>query len=98
MDTEPLVEEEWEWRVSDLIDSSTNSWDREEVMTKFQRPDAEAILQIPLSCGQVSDTMFWLHTKSGGYMVKFGYHTARLISKLEADKGESSGGVIGGSV
>ena len=90
MDTEPLVEEEWEWRVSNLIDSSTNSWDREEVMTKFQRSNAEAILQIPLSRRQVPDTMFWLHTKSGEYTVKSGYHTARLISKLEVDKGESS--------
>ncbi|XP_023882264.2 uncharacterized protein LOC111994610 [Quercus suber] len=94
----PPVEEEWEWRVSDLIDSSTNSWDRVEVMAKFQRSDAKAILQIPLSRRQVLDVIFWLHTKSGEYTVKSGYHTARLISKLEADKGECSGGVIGGLV
>ena len=94
----PPVEEEWEWHVSDLIDCRTNSWDREEVMSKFQRSDAEAILQIPLSRRQVPDAIFWLHTKSGEYTVKSGYHTTRLISKQKADKGESSGGVIGGSV
>ena len=94
----PPVEEEWEWRVSDLIDCRTNSWDCEEVMSKFQRSDAEAILQIPLSRRQVPDVIFWLHTKSGEYTVKSGYHTARLISKQKADKGENSGGVIGGSV
>lgn len=31
----PLVEEEWEWQISDLIDWRTNSWDREVVMSKF---------------------------------------------------------------
>ena len=65
----PPVEEEWEWRVSDLIDCRTNSWDHEEVMSKFQRSDAEAILQIPLSRRQVPDVIFWLHTKSGEYTV-----------------------------
>ena len=65
----------------DLIDWRTNSWDREMVETKFHRLDAEAILLIPLSHRQAPDVLFWLHTKSGDYSVKYGYHTARLISK-----------------
>ena len=63
----PPAEEEWEWRVSDLIDWRTNSWDREMVVSKFQRSDAAAILQIPLSRRQVPDVIFWLYTKSGEY-------------------------------
>ena len=31
----PPVEEEWEWRVSDLIDWQTNCWDHEIVENKF---------------------------------------------------------------
>ena len=77
----PPVEEEWEWQVSDLIDWQTNCWDREIVENKFQRDDTDAILRIPLSHRQVPDEIFWLHTKSGEYSVKFGYHMARLISR-----------------
>ena len=51
------------------------------VETKFQRSDVEAILLIPLRHRQAPDVLFWLHTKSGDYSVKYGYHTARLISK-----------------
>ena len=68
------------------------------VVSKFQRSNAAAILQIPLSRRQVPDTIFWLYTKSGEYSVKSGYHTTRLLSKQEAEKGESSGEVIGGPV
>ena len=94
----PPVEEEWEWRVSDLIDWRTHSWDQELVVSRFQRSDAAAILQIPLSRRQVPDVIFWLYTKRGGYSVKSGYHTARKISKQEAEKGESSGEALGGPV
>lgn len=94
----PLVEKEWEWRVSDHINWRTNSWDQEVVMAKFQRTNAEAILRIPLSHRQVPDRLFWLHYKSGDYSVKLGYHVARLISKQEADMGESSREVSGSLV
>ena len=67
-------------------------------MSRFQRSDAAAILQIPLSRRQVPDVIFWLYTKRGGYSVKSGYHTARKISKQEAEKGESSGEALGGPV
>lgn len=68
------------------------------IESKFQRSDAEAILHIPLSRRQVPDVLFWLHTKSGEYSVKSGYHTTRLISKWEANVGESSRVVLGSSV
>ena len=68
------------------------------VVSKFQSSDAAAILQIPLSRRQVPDVIFWLNMKSGEYSMKSGYHTARLISKQEAEKGESLGEVLGGLV
>ena len=85
----------WEWRVSDLIDWRTNTWDREEVEAKFHRSDAKAVLRIPLSHRYAPDMVFWLHTKGGDYSVKSGYHIARLLSKQEADIGESSREVTG---
>ncbi|XP_075652255.1 uncharacterized protein LOC142622622 [Castanea sativa] len=94
----PPVEEEWDWRVSDLIDWRTNSWDNEVVKAKFQRFDVEAILRIPLSHRQILDMLFWLHTKSGDYSVKSGYHIARLISKQEANMGKNSRECMGGVI
>ncbi|XP_023873343.1 uncharacterized protein LOC111985934 [Quercus suber] len=70
-------------------------WDREMVEAKFHRSDAEAILHIPLSHRYVPDMIYWLHTKDGEYSVKSGYHIARLISKQDADVGESSREVTG---
>ena len=77
----PPIEEEWEWRVADLIDWRFKSWDREVIESKFHTEDAEAIMRIPLSCRQAVDVMIWLHTKDGEYFVKSGYHVARMISK-----------------
>ena len=94
----PPVEEEWEWRVSDLIDWRTNTWDRVMVEANFHSFDVEAILRIPLSRRYVPDMVFWLHTKDGDYSVKSGYHIARLLAKQDADLGESSREVMGSSI
>ena len=47
------VEEEWEWRVADLMEPDLRSWNRELIMSKFHKVDAEAILRMPLSRRQV---------------------------------------------
>ena len=57
--------EEWEWRVSELIDWRVKAWDWELIEAAFHREDAKAILRIPLSHKLVSDAMIWLHTKNG---------------------------------
>ena len=92
------MEEEWEWRVSDLIDWRTNCWDLKIVENKFQRANVDAILRIPLSHKQVTDEIFLLHTKSREYLVKSSYHTARLISRQEENKAGSSREEFGSSV
>ena len=73
--------EEWEWRVSELIDWRVKAWDRELIVEAFHKEDAEAILRIPLSHRLFSDAMIWLHTTSGEYAVRLGYHIAQLILK-----------------
>ncbi|KAL0012535.1 hypothetical protein SO802_007643 [Lithocarpus litseifolius] len=80
----PLEEQEWEWRVSDMIDPNLRCWDRELIWNKFHEEDAEAICRIPLSHRCVADKLIWIHNRNGKYSVKYGYHVARQI--LRADK------------
>ena len=91
----PLVDE-WEWKVSELIDWRVKAWDRELIVAAFHREDVVAILRIPLSHRVVLDVLIWLHTKNGEYTVKSGYQITRLIQKQERDLGECSK-VAGGS-
>nr|XP_023900848.1 uncharacterized protein LOC112012693 [Quercus suber] len=92
-----LVEEEWEWRVSDLMESELKCWNRELIMSKFHRDDAEATLRIPLSKRQVEDLVMWLHTPRGIYSVKLGYYVAAQILR-KADWAKSSRGQSGNKV
>ena len=45
----PTEHDEWEWRVSDLIDWRVHQWDRERIYMLFNQFDVEAILRIPFS-------------------------------------------------
>ena len=85
------MKEEWEWRVTELIDCTTHEWDQGVLDAKFHRNDVEAILQIPLSRRHVPDTIMWLPNKNGAYSVKSGYHMARTISREVRGREESSG-------
>lgn len=66
----PPREDEWEWRVVELNDWTTRTWDRNLIEAMFHRDDAEAILRILLSRRYTDDTLFWLHNKKGKYTVK----------------------------
>lgn len=88
----PPREDEWEWRVVELIDWTTRTWDRNLIEAMFHRDDAEAILRILLSRRYTDDTLFWLHNRKGKYTVKSGYHVARQIWREAQSKGECSTG------
>ena len=90
----PLEDEEWEWRVSELIDWSPKVWDRDLIERRFHHKDADAILRIPLSRRQTNDTLFWLHSTEGEYSVKTGYHLAREL-KRENDVNGGSSSLVG---
>ncbi|KAL0015521.1 hypothetical protein SO802_002590 [Lithocarpus litseifolius] len=66
-----------DWLVSDLIDQKLHWWRRDLITTIFHREDADVICQILLSRRQVDVSIFWLHTRNGGYSVKLRYHVAR---------------------
>ena len=86
----PPVEDEWEWRVAELIDWERHNWDGELIRSRFHREDAEAIIRIPLSRRYVMDKMYWLHHKTGAYTVRSGYHVARILSREKTGVGECS--------
>lgn len=56
----------------------------------FQRFNAEAIYQIPLCRRCVTDVLVWLHNKNGRYLVKSGYHTARMLLQKASCVGKGS--------
>lgn len=75
----PTENDEWEWRVSDLIDWRVHGWDRERIYMCFNQFDAEAILKIPLSRRLIQDRLVWKFGRKGKYEVKSGYHVARML-------------------
>ena len=91
----PPGEEEWEWRVSKLIDLDLKWWKRELIIEKFHKDDADAILRIPLSQRHTLDVVVWQHNKQGVYSVISGYHVARQIQKNEHVAETSTGPVSG---
>ena len=86
----PPLEEEWEWRVNELIDWNYSVWDRQLIVRSFHREDVEAIMRIPLSHGHAVDALLLLYSKNGEYSVKSGYQTARQIKSVEEERGECS--------
>ena len=68
-----VPDEEWEWRVAELIDWSTHTWDSQFIEEKFHSDDATAILRIPLSRRHIQDSIYWIHNRKGEYIVKSGY-------------------------
>lgn len=94
----PPTQEEWEWRVSNLIDWRIYWWDRDLIEFNFHWTDEEAILRISLSKRYVCDSVLWMYNKNGAYSVKSGYHIARLISKEDNGMVESLEPMVGGQV
>ena len=93
----PPGEEEWEWRVSELIDPNINWWRRELIVERFHKDDAEAILRIPLSHRHTLDVVIWQHNKQGVYSVRSGCHVARQLMNDE-HRAETSTGYVGGKI
>ena len=86
----PVEYDEWEWRVSDLIDWRVHQWDRERIYMLFNQFDAEAILRVPLSRRQVQDKLMWKYCRNAKYAVKSGYHVARMLAGDTNGREESS--------
>lgn len=79
----PVAKEGEEWVVLELIDPDLHCWRRDIIMEGFQRKDANAICKIPLSRRRVADSVVWMHTKNGVYLVQLGYHIARKVVTTE---------------
>ena len=79
----PPEEQEWEWRVSDLIDPNKRCWDKELIWSKFHEEDAEAICRMPLSNRCVPDRVMWVYNRNGMYSLKSGYHVTKQILRTD---------------
>ncbi|KAJ1267989.1 hypothetical protein BS78_07G101900 [Paspalum vaginatum] len=78
-------------RVSELIDPTTGSWDRELVNDVFWEDDAKHILAIPIM-PQMEDSVAWHFDPKGVFSVKSAYHVIEDREEREQkfQKGESS--------
>ena len=68
-------------RVSELIDTENWTWRVDLVRSVFIRPDADAILNIPLRNGGGEDFLAWAHEGNGIYSVKSAYRA--LVNRNE---------------
>lgn len=82
---------EREMMVSEHIDADLYGWRRDVIMEKFCREEADAICKIPLSRRYIADSVVWMHTKSGRYTIRSGYHVARKFLRNDDGIGSSRG-------
>ncbi|CAN1752340.1 Putative ribonuclease H protein At1g65750 [Linum perenne] len=72
------------WTVRDLMITGHSTWDEDCIRGNFERDDAEAILNIPLTSGDQPDERVWHYEKHGKYSVKSAY---RLLMYTMVDRG-----------
>ena len=60
-------------RLSELIDATSASWDRQKVQATFLHMDAKVILGIPLCTKNVDDFWSWRHERNGLFSIKSAY-------------------------
>lgn len=66
-----------DFKVCDLIDHSTRSWDIGK-LSIFDQNTQAAILAIPLAAGNSHDNLFWSLNVDGRYSTKSGYWVSRM--------------------
>ncbi|CAA7038463.1 unnamed protein product [Microthlaspi erraticum] len=70
-------------KVSELINSSTATWNLPLLNQLFDSGDVARIIGIPTSNGARPDSLGWFFTKSGRYTVKSGYMVAQQFLEAE---------------
>ena len=75
-------------QVAHLIDHQSRTWKEGLIMATFLPHDAAAILGVPLSSRNHSDSPVWGATKNGVYAVQSGYHFL-MKKRAQADPGPS---------
>lgn len=81
--------------VSELIDSTSASWDRQKIESVFMPMDAQVILGIPLCTRNIPDFWSWHYEKNGLFSVRSAYRMlvatrVRREAWLENTSGSSS--------
>lgn len=82
-------------KVSDLIDPTNKAWRANLIKETFSSPDAEQILEIPISTTDVPDKRIWKESSSGKFMVKSAYVLAKEMMRVDLAtlevRGQTSG-------
>ena len=78
-----------DYRVANLINPSTRTWDANLVHGLLSREEAALVLSIPLSCTPVEDKIIWPFTPLGNYTVNLGSKFLAKLSSLGAPIGNT---------
>ena len=78
-------------RVSSLLDTERRGWDVERVRNTFLPHEAEVILSIPISAGFLADSILWVGTPNGKFIVKSAYKIAQKVLKENLRRAEEGG-------
>lgn len=68
-------------RVSELIDSTSATWDRTKLQEFFVPTDMEDILSIPLSTRRQDDYRAWHHENNGLFSVRSAYRMLAICKE-----------------
>ncbi|KAG2667144.1 hypothetical protein I3760_15G097700 [Carya illinoinensis] len=68
-----ITQSQLNWKVSDLIDDRTRSWDVEKVRRCLPSREAEEVLHMVLTSVSRPDELIWEHEKSGQFSVRSAY-------------------------
>ncbi|EOY30823.1 Ribonuclease H-like superfamily protein [Theobroma cacao] len=77
------------WRVSELIDQRTMTWNDVKITEIFPTYERELILSIPLSYRHPNDKQVWFFNRHGHYSVKSGYRMAQSLLDLQVAESSS---------
>lgn len=71
--------------VSELIDSTTRTWNRQVLLQHFIRPDVDVIMNIPLSFRMQQNFWAWHYDKRGVFSVRSAYRIITAIKYQRED-------------
>ncbi|XP_012857002.1 PREDICTED: uncharacterized protein LOC105976270 [Erythranthe guttata] len=84
-------------RVSDLLESDSNSWNLQLVHNIFWEVDVDRILGVPLGGPHTNDSWVWHHSPKGNFTVRSAYHMILNNHNLSSPMGIGNNGSISGT-
>ncbi|CAL5441577.1 unnamed protein product [Camellia sinensis] len=70
-------------KVTDAINSTTNSWNVGLLQSMISSSDVRNVCALPISFGNTEDAIIWYHDPKGLYQVKFGYQEEKMFQQTQ---------------